>query len=137
MDMITDEKLHYYTVDSVMIGKRIKSARQEKGYTQEQLAEICHCSPTHISNIEHGKIGLSVDLLYAFSVILEKSMDYFVMDAKGADPRTKLDINISPKLSQCDTETLEVVNGFIDTLLTYRASFEHEMDELKKKYGIE
>ncbi len=134
--MLTKKKTQRFTLDILMIGKRIRYARKEKGLTQEQLSKLCDCTPTHISNIENGKIGVSLDLLYVISIVLEKSMDYFVMDNKGADPRTKLDYNISPKLSRCDTEMLEIVDGFIDTLLTYKASFEQEMDDMREKYGI-
>lgn len=52
--MQTEEKT-LYQLDGVMIGKRIKSVRKAKGLTQEQLAERCGCTSTHISNIENGK----------------------------------------------------------------------------------
>lgn len=134
--MITEEKIQQYTLDGVMIGKRIRDARKEKGYTQEELAEKCGCRSPHISNIENGKIGVSLDLLYVLSIVLDKSMDYFVMDGKGANPQIKIETKISPKLVKCDTEMLEIVDNFLDRLITYRDSVTHEIVELKKKYGI-
>ncbi len=135
--MITEEKIHQYTLDGVMIGKRIKTARKEKGYTQEELAEKCGCRSPHISNVENGKIGVSLELLYVLSIVLEKSMDYFVMDGKGANPQIKIEANLSPKLIQCDPEMLEIIDDFVDKLLTYRDSVTHDLEEMKKRYGIE
>lgn len=74
-------------IDDVLLGKRVKIARKEKRLTQEELANLCDCTPTHICNIENGKIGISLDLLFKISILLGKSMDYFVMDNPGADPQ--------------------------------------------------
>ena len=73
--MQTEEKT-LYQLDGVMIGKRIKSVRKARGLTQEQLAERCSCTSTHISNIENGKIGISIELLYTLSRVLDQKMDY-------------------------------------------------------------
>lgn len=45
--MQTEEKT-LYQLDGVMIGKRIKSVRKARGLTQEQLAERCGCTSTHM-----------------------------------------------------------------------------------------
>ncbi len=82
--MLTEEKTDQYALDSVMIGRRIKSARKEKKSTQEELSAKCHCTATHISNIENGKIGISLELLYILGIVLEKSLDYFIMDTIAA-----------------------------------------------------
>ena len=37
------------------IGKLIKNAREEKGYSARELAKLCDISHTEISNIESGK----------------------------------------------------------------------------------
>ncbi len=127
--MQTEEKIHYQ-LDSVMIGKRIKNVRKARGMTQEQLAERCGCTSTHISNIENGKIGISIELLYVLSRVLEQQMDYFVMDSEGADPNVKINSIIAPKLDQCDPEMLDVIDGFLDRMITYR-------DKLTKKFESE
>lgn len=124
--MQTEDKLHYQ-IDSVRIGMRIKQARKAKKLTQEQLAELCDCTSTHISNIENGKIGFSIELLYVISRVLEQPMDYFVMDCEGANPNVKINSVIAPKLDQCDPEMLDVIDGFLDRMITYR-------DKLTKKF---
>lgn len=42
---------HNYSLDDVLLGKRVKIARKEKRLTQEELASLCDCTPTHICNI--------------------------------------------------------------------------------------
>ena len=104
---------HNYSLDDVLLGKRVKIARKEKRLTQEELASLCDCTPTHICNIENGKIGISLDLLFKISILLGKSMDYFVMDNPGADPQVKINAEIAPKLAQCNQQMLDIV----DTML--------------------
>ena len=135
--MLTEEKTQEYTLDGVMIGKRIKSARKEKKYTQEELAARCHCTATHISNVENGKIGISLELLYILGIVLEKSLDYFIMDSNGVNPQIKIGMNISPKLERCDRKMLAIVDNVLDELLTYQESVADEITELKKKHNIE
>ena len=81
-------------LDDVLLGRRVKIARKEKRLTQEELASLCDCTPTHICNIENGEIGISLDLLFKISILLGKSMDYFVMDNPGADPQVKINSEI-------------------------------------------
>ncbi len=129
--MITQEQ-ELYIIDSVRVGIRVKEARKEMKMTQEQLAGLCGCTTTHICNIENGKIGLSLELMYKLSKLLGKSMDYFVMDSPGADRRIKINEEIAPKLSQCDRNMLTMIDGFLDGLLTYRRTVDSEIKEAKK-----
>ena len=109
------------------IGQRIKQLRVMKGLTQEELAERCSCTPTHICNLENGKIGISLELLFRISSIFDKSMDYFVMDSPGANPQVKIDANIAPKLTRCDRDMLNIVDHLLDILITYRKTIDEEI----------
>ena len=110
-----------YSLNGIKIGKRIREARHEKQYTQSDLAELCDCTDTHICNVEKGKIGISLDLLYKISIILDKSMDYFLMDHESVNTQTKISELITPKLDQCDTQMLNMVQSYVDGLITYRS----------------
>lgn len=48
------------------IGYNVSVIRNEKGLTQEKLAELSGVSPEHISHIERGKAGMSLSLLLDF-----------------------------------------------------------------------
>ena len=82
--MLTEIRLEECELDCAMIGKRVRDARKAKKVTQEELSEHCGCTPTHICNLENGKIGVSLELLFRISLYLGKSMDYFVMDKLDA-----------------------------------------------------
>lgn len=49
--------------DRERIGGLIRAIRQERGMTQEQLAELAGMSRTTICKIESGKFNASIDLL--------------------------------------------------------------------------
>lgn len=51
-------------------GETIRKIREEKGYSQEQLAVIMKISRTTISKIESGKFNCSLDYLSKFSWFL-------------------------------------------------------------------
>ena len=102
---------------------------EKKRQTQEYLVGLCDCTPTHICNIENGKIGISLELLFKISVILEKSMDYFVMDHPNANPEVKINTEIAPKLTQCDPQMLDMVVSFLDRLISYRDNLSRKLTE--------
>lgn len=114
---------HDYSLDDVLLGKRVKNSRKEKRLTQEELVSLCDCMPTHICNIENGKIGISLDLLFKISILLGKSMDYFVMDNPGADPQVKINAEIAPKLARCNPQMLDIIDTMLDKLIHYQDSF--------------
>lgn len=107
-------------LDGKLIGKRIKNARVQAGYSQEQLAILCGCTSTHISNVERGKMGISLELLFKLGVILDKHLDYFVMDSYQADPQIKIDSEIAPQLLKCDSEMLDMVDELLTRLIAFR-----------------
>ena len=46
------------------IGANIKAAREEFRYTQERLSELLGITPNHLSAIERGYYGASLELIY-------------------------------------------------------------------------
>lgn len=61
----------YIVSNRKKIGESLRELREEKGYNQEQLAEIMKISRTTISKIESGKFNCSVDYLAKFSWYLQ------------------------------------------------------------------
>jgi transcriptional regulator with XRE-family HTH domain len=53
------------------LGDRIRQVREQRGYSQEQLAELMNVNRTTISKIENGKFSITVDYLVRFSIFLE------------------------------------------------------------------
>ncbi len=57
--------------DRKLLGKRIKSLRKSKGYTQERLAEIIDINAKYLAGIERGEANPTLSLLERLSVGLE------------------------------------------------------------------
>ncbi|QGK73420.1 helix-turn-helix domain-containing protein [Flavobacterium sp. SLB02] len=69
---VTSENVENYLHDSrIRIGEEIRNIREEKGYSQGQLADIMKVSRTTISKIENGKFNFSIDYLSKFSLFLD------------------------------------------------------------------
>lgn len=68
-------------MDYRRLGSRVREARKDKGYTQNELAELTGYSIQHISHVETGKTKLSVDFLVALANELEISTDRLLMDS--------------------------------------------------------
>ena len=64
------------------IGKRIKSLREEIGFSQEQLADNLGLRREAISNIENGKRKATVEELSKISKILNISLDVLIDASK-------------------------------------------------------
>lgn len=58
-------------MDKLLIGKKIKQARLEHGYTQEKLAELVSMHEKHISRIELGKFLPNLENLLKIFEVLE------------------------------------------------------------------
>ena len=60
------------------IASEIKSIREKKGYSQEELAKIMGVNRTTISKIENGKFSISIDYIAKFSFYL--GFDFSLVD---------------------------------------------------------
>ena len=53
------------------LGDKIRFVREQRGYSQEQLAEMMNINRSTISKIENGKFSITVDYLIRFSIFLD------------------------------------------------------------------
>ena len=67
-------------MDQKAIGRRIKTAREKKKLTQEQLAELVDLSPMHVSVIERGVKLPKLETLINIAKILDVSADVLLQD---------------------------------------------------------
>ena len=54
-----------------ILGNEIRTVREQKGLSQEQLAEMMEINSSTISKIENGKFSITVDYLARFSLYLD------------------------------------------------------------------
>ena len=67
-------------IDYKKLGIRIKELRQEKGLTQDNLAEMVSCNTSHISNIENNHTKVSLNVLLSIANSLDTSIDFLLSD---------------------------------------------------------
>ena len=60
---------------NIQMGSRIRKARLQAGLTQEAFAELLHLGPKHISAMERGTVGLSMETLQYICQVLHVSAD--------------------------------------------------------------
>lgn len=65
---------------TIGMGKLLKSAREEKGFSQTSLAKQINRRQAMISEIESGKIDTDIQTLVLLSIELEKPISYFIPD---------------------------------------------------------
>lgn len=58
-----------------VLGAQLRKARNERGYSQERLAEITNLSARHIANIEKGDVNPSFEVLSTLVKTLGISFD--------------------------------------------------------------
>ncbi len=63
------------------MGRRIKTARERKGYTQEQLAERLNLSVQHVSVIERGIKAPKLETFIKIANELQVNADFLLSDA--------------------------------------------------------
>lgn len=94
-------------VDLVEIGARIQDRRKQRGYTQEQLADLMNVSKQMVSNLERGNKAIRIDNLVNLSQILDISADYILTGKEITGDFQNLAKQLS-RLSQRDRKMIEL-----------------------------
>ena len=105
-------------MDQKAIGKRIKSAREKKGLTQEQLAEQVNLSPMHISVIERGNKLPRLETLINIANALDVSADILLQDVVNNQIKlhTSEASNLIAQLSREDQRrVLAALHSFVES----------------------
>lgn len=74
-----------YQISNENIGKRVAFLRKRKGLTQVKLGDLIGVTDKHISEIERGVTGISIDMQILLCDALNCSMDYLI---RGKDYAT-------------------------------------------------
>ena len=72
-------------ISRVVLGKRLKAAREKKGYKQAYIAAVVELSPYQISRIENGARSIYIDTLSAWCDLLEVSMVEILAEAETTE----------------------------------------------------
>ncbi len=68
------------TIDAKLtFGKNVKKLRQERGLSQENLAELCDLDRTYISSVERGRRNVSlINIVKLAHVLLVEPSDLLI-----------------------------------------------------------
>ena len=94
------------------IGKRLWDYRAELKLTREVFSEKCGVSAQFLSDIEHGRKGMSVETLYKICTAFQVSADYLLF----GKPNMNLSSPANPLLENVRNEYMEEYVGVIGML---------------------
>ena len=97
------------------LGIKIKEIRQNRGLTQDSVAEIVGCNTSHISNIENNHTKVSLNVLLAIANALDTSIDYLLSE-QYENSALALDNEIMRALTYCDNQKKEKILKIIKIL---------------------
>lgn len=102
-----------------MIGNRIKKAREDKGITQEFLAESMDVSNAYISKIERGRTPVNLDNLSKICAVLETSTDY-ILRGTNTSNNDYMRNEIIDLLEGCSPEKIKLIVQVIKPIVEYK-----------------
>lgn len=80
---------HY---DLAEFGKRLRTLRESKEYTQEKIADLLNISREFYGRIERGEKACSVDLMLLITFLFDVSLDYLVLGYDRCSAPTKKEL---------------------------------------------
>lgn len=103
-------------MDKKLLGKRINTARKDRGLTSEKLSELCDINATYLRQIESGAKLPSLPLFVCLCEKLRTSPSYLLADQwddgeeTGGDPLLELRQRATPG-------QLQLINAMISSAL--------------------
>ena len=101
-------------LDYEVIAKKLKEARKEMNYSQQEVANFIGKKRSQISYYETGARKINLSLLNKFSNLYGKSIEYFIGEREEED---KLEIaHRSTDIARDDLEKIEWAKNFVNNL---------------------
>ncbi len=107
------------TIDTKIIGRKIRELRKKKKLTQEDLGERAGLDYTSIGAAERGERNLSVRSLLRVAEALDADATYFIPTSKKLNVKTEKGERIKKiidKLEILNEEHVELVEDFVEVL---------------------
>ena len=97
------------------IGRRICSARESKKMSQLELSELIQISPSHLSDIENGKVNPGLEIIINLTEALQVSADW-LLQTDVPSVSQMLDSEINSLLTGCTAAEKKVIIRIIRDL---------------------
>lgn len=112
------------------LGKRIQTARKEKGLTQEELAEKVGVGNSHISHVETGKavpsFALVVNIMNALGLTPDELICGYINHSNANLPLKR---EIAGILEDCSARELQFLSGCLMIMKTLLRSYDSAKEE--------
>ena len=109
----------FLAVDYNLIGKRLKKAREDKGYTQETLAEYLDVSNAYVSKIERGKTSLNLNTFSSICDYLNVSMP-FILTGSVSSSENYMRNEIADLINKCSSAKVALVAKIIKDICDFK-----------------
>lgn len=103
------------SVEVMVLYTRIRKAREDLGYTREQIAEKLEVSVSYMAEVERGRTGISVKMLVKICEVLGLSADYVLFGEERNADEMFLD-----KIHRVDKKYLPLLESMITELLAIK-----------------
>lgn len=110
--------------DFMPLGQAIKRAREARGITREQLAEMLDYAPRHIQSIENEGQHPSLQLLVQLVTMFDLPVDGYI-HPQHADNESPLRQQLNATLTLLNERELSVIEATAQALLAARNTDHH------------
>lgn len=94
------------------LGKAIKKAREDRGWTRDQLAGVLHLVPRYIQSIENEGQHSSFQVFYNLVTLLNISVDQYLFASKDITKSTRRR-QLDAMLDAFEEKDLIVIEGTV------------------------
>ncbi|MBR2401670.1 MAG: helix-turn-helix transcriptional regulator [Lachnospiraceae bacterium] len=95
-------------LDFKLLGQKLREIRNEKHLTQEYVARVADVNVSHVSNIETGKVKISLTLLVSICNALGTTVD-FVLSNEYHNPTSVTEKELFNTIKEMDNDKLETL----------------------------
>ena len=99
---------------NIAVGNHIQLVREEAGYTQDTLSELLDITPNHLSAIERGVSGISLETLQRLCLLLGVSADRNLF---GLDAQEQEALAIARRITDLKPENRKQIQDLLSIIL--------------------
>jgi transcriptional regulator with XRE-family HTH domain len=120
-----------------MVHQKLKALREEKGYSQEELAAVLLMGQNTISNIETGKTKVGVELLYKFAEFYKIEPQELLNDnSLNMTFNDKVENGYINHIQTLNQDNKELINALKEQLLTKDKQIEKLLEIISSKNDL-
>jgi len=100
-----------------LLGRRVQSLRKNRGYTQEQLAELININPKYLSSIERGEENPTLDLFLRLAQGLKVDLYEIFQFAHESEQPRRLHKKLEGLVAEVKEEDLTRIIRVLEALV--------------------